>query len=51
MAWRNSNINSFVREVNIITDHKHLIIILKKDMATLSQQLQSILLRIHNDNI
>ena len=35
------------REVGIITDHKPLFTILKKDVATLSQELQRILLRIY----
>ena len=37
----------FAREVGIITDHKLLITISKKDVATLSQRLQQILLRIY----
>ena len=37
----------FAREVSVITDHKPLITIFKKDVATLSQRLQSMLLRIH----
>ena len=37
----------FVREVSIITDHKPLVAIFNKDIATLSQRLQRILLRIH----
>ena len=37
----------FAREVSIITDHKPLVAIFKKDVATLSQQIQCILLRIH----
>ena len=37
----------FAREVNIITDHKTLVTNFKKDVATLSQRLQGILLRIH----
>ena len=37
----------FVWEVSIITDHKPLIAIFKKDATTLSQRLQQILLRIH----
>ena len=36
-----------MREVNIITDHKPLVVIYKKDVATLSQRIQWILLRIH----
>ena len=36
-----------VREVSIITDHKPLTAIFKKDVTTLSQRLQQILLRIH----
>ena len=36
-----------VREVSIITDHKPLVAIFKKDVATLSQRIQHILLRIH----
>ena len=36
---------SFVREVTIITDHKPLIAIFKKDVAILSQRLQQILLK------
>ena len=38
---------SFAREARIITDHKLLVAIFKKDMTTLSQRLQQILLRIH----
>ena len=38
---------SFAREVSIITDHKPLAAIFKKDVATLSQRFQWILLRIH----
>ena len=37
----------FAREVYIITDHKLLIAILKKDVATLLQCIQCILLKIH----
>ena len=37
----------FAREVSIITDHKALVAIFMKDIATLSQQIQCILLRIH----
>ena len=37
----------FAREVSIITYHKPLIAIFKKDMAILSQRLHQILLRIH----
>ena len=37
----------FTREVSIITDHKPLIEIFQKDVATSSQRLQRILLRIH----
>ena len=36
-----------MREVSIITDHKPLVAIFKKDVATLSQRLQGILLKIH----
>ena len=39
--------NCFAREVSIITDHKPLAAIFKKDVATLSQRIQLILLRIH----
>ena len=44
----------FAREVSIITDHKPLVAIFKTDVATLSQRLQLILLRItpiQNQNI
>ena len=37
----------FVREVLIITYHKPLVAIFKKDVATLSQHIQHILLKIH----
>ena len=37
----------FSREVLIITDHKPLISMFKKDIATLSQHIQCILLKIH----
>ena len=37
----------FAREVHLITDHKPLIAILKKDVAMLSQCIQCILLKIH----
>ena len=36
----------FVREVSIITDHKPLVAIFKKDVAILSQCIQHILIRI-----
>ena len=37
----------FGREVLVITDHRLLVSIFKKDVATLSQQIQHILLKIH----
>ena len=37
----------FGREVIVITDHKPLVAIFKKDVATLSQHIQCILLKIH----
>ena len=37
----------FGREVLVITDHKPLVSIFKKDVATLSQQIQHVLLKIH----
>ena len=37
----------FGQEVLIITDHKPLVAMLKKDMATLSQCIQCIMLKIH----
>ena len=37
----------FSREVLNITDHKPLVSMFKKDVATLSQQIQCILLKIH----
>ena len=37
----------FAREVYVITNHKPLVSILKKDVATLSQWIQWILLKIH----
>ena len=40
-----------MREVSIITDHKQLVSISKKDVATLLQRLQLILLRIHQYGI
>ena len=36
-----------MREVSIISDHKPLVAIFKKNVATLSQRIQLILLRIH----
>ena len=41
----------FAREVSIITDHKPPVAISKKDIATLSQWIQCILLRIHQYRI
>ena len=41
------NHNSFGREVLIITDHKLLISMFKKDVATLLQCIQGILLETH----
>ena len=41
----------FVRKVSMITDHKLLVAIFKKDIATLSQRLQLILLRIHQYHV
>ena len=37
----------FAREVHVITDHKPLVAIFKKDVATLSQCIQHIVLKIH----
>ena len=37
----------FGREVLIITDHKPLAVMFKKDVATVSQHIQHILLKIH----
>ena len=37
----------FEREVHIITDHKLLVSIFKKDVAMLSQHIQHILLNVH----
>ena len=37
----------FAREVSKTTDHKPLVAIFKKDVVTLSQQMQHIFLRIH----
>ena len=37
----------FAREVSIITDHKPQVAIIKKDITTLTQKIQCILLRIH----
>ena len=42
---------SFACEVNLIRDHKLLVVIFQKDMAALSQRLQQILLCIHQDRI
>ena len=39
------------RDVNVITDHKLLVSIFKKDVATLSQRIQYIILRIHQYRI
>ena len=41
----------FTRDVNIITDHKLLVAIFKKDIVTLSQRIQCILLRIHQYSV
>ena len=41
----------FAREVSIITDHKSLVAIFKKDIATLSQLIWCILLRIHQYSV
>ena len=41
----------FAREVSTVTDHKPLVAIHKKDVATLSQELQHILLRIYQNSI
>ena len=41
----------FARDVLIITDHKPLVTIFKKDVATLSQHIQCILLKIHQYRI
>ena len=43
--------NFFAREVSVITNHKPLVAILKKDAATLSQRIQCILLRIHQFSV
>ena len=37
----------FVREVYVITNHKPLVSIFKKDVATLSQWIQQIMLKVH----
>ena len=37
----------FVKEIYTVTDHKPLLTIVSKDVATLSQQLQCIMLHIH----
>ena len=47
MTWQKFHHYCFTREVSIITDHKPLVAIFKKDVATLLQRLQQILLRIH----
>ena len=39
--------NCFGKEVLVITDHKLLVSIFRKDIATLSQRIQCILLKIH----
>ena len=41
------NHHCFAREVHIISDHKPLVAIFKKDVATLFQCIQCILLKIH----
>ena len=41
----------FAMDIHVITDHKPLVAILKKDLATLSQKIQHILLRIHQYTI
>ena len=46
MVWKVSSL-CFGREVLIITDHKALVSIFKKDVATLLQHIQCILLKIH----
>ena len=48
VAWaRKFHHYCLAREVHIITDHKPLLAIFKKDVATLLQQIQHILLKIH----
>ena len=37
----------FVHEVHVITDHKPMVNIMGKDVATLSQHLQHIILHVH----
>ena len=46
MAQRSST-TIVLGEVLIITDHKPLVVMFKKDVATLSQHIQCILLKIH----
>ena len=43
--------NGFVRAIYIITDHKSLVVILSKDVATLPQTLQYTMLRIHQYSV
>ena len=47
MAWKGFHHYCFGREVLIITNHKPLISMFKKDIATLLQHIQCILLKIH----
>ena len=47
MDWKNFHHYCFGREVLIITDHKPLVAMFKKDVATFSQPIQHILLKIH----
>ena len=41
----------FARDVYVITDHKPLVTIFKKDVATLSQGIQQILLKMHQHRV
>ena len=41
----------FLRDICIITNHRPLVAILSKDMATLSQRLQHIMLRLHQTRV
>ena len=41
----------FAKDVNIFTDHKPLVAMISKDVVTLSQQLQHIMLHIHQYSV
>ena len=49
--WSRKNITSVYPQVSAITDHKPLVVIVKKDVTSLSHRHQRILLQIHQYNI